>query len=298
MIIRVGSRASRLALIQAQAVVQKINDLLGLNAIIIPIKTTGDLIQNKNLYDIGGKGLFLKEIEYALLNNTIDIAVHSLKDVPAYLPDGLQLAAVLKRGNVGDMLVSKIANKITDLPLGARVGTSSVRRRIQLLMLRPDLNIVLFRGNVDTRWNKIVNNEVDATVLAAAGLQRLNYDTSGFCNIIPQNEMLPAIGQGVIAIEARKDDKLIMPLCAKINHQLTWQLIQVERGYLKTLNADCNVPIGGLANYIGNNNFEAKFMLGDYNMRYFFYSEVCGKLQHGCDIGVEAAKNFQKKLFV
>lgn len=298
MIIRVGSRASRLALIQAQAVVQKINDLLGLNAIIIPIKTTGDLIQNKNLYDIGGKGLFLKEIEYALLNNTIDIAVHSLKDVPAYLPDGLQLAAVLERGNVGDMLVSKIANKITDLPLGARVGTSSVRRRIQLLMLRPDLNIVLFRGNVDTRWNKIVNNEVDATVLAAAGLQRLNYDTSGFCNIIPQDEMLPAIGQGVIAIEARKDDKLITQLCAKINHQLTWQLIQVERGYLKTLNADCNVPVGGIASYIGNNSFEAKFMLGDYNMRYFFYSEVCGKLQDGYDIGVEAAKNFQKKLFV
>lgn len=298
MIIRVGSRASKLALIQAQAVVRKVNDVLGLNAIIIPIKTTGDLIQNKNLYDIGGKGLFLKEIEYALLNNTIDIAVHSLKDVPAYLPDGLQLAAVLERGNVGDMLVSKIANKITDLPLGAIVGTSSVRRRIQLLMLRPDLNIVLFRGNVDTRWNKIINNEVDATVLAAAGLQRLNYDTSRFCNIIPQNEMLPAIGQGAIAIEARKDDKLIMPLCAKINHQLTWQLIQVERGYLKTLNADCNVPVGGIASYIGNNSFKAKFMLGDYNMRYFFYSEVCGKLQHAYDIGVEAAKNFQKRFSI
>ncbi|KJV55858.1 porphobilinogen deaminase [Orientia chuto str. Dubai] len=298
MIIKVGSRASRLALLQAQTVVQKIKDLLGLNAIIIPIRTTGDLIQNKNLYDIGGKGLFLKEIEYALLNNTIDIAVHSLKDVPAYLPDELEIAAVLERGDTGDMLVSKIAKKITDLPLGAVVGTSSIRRRIQLLMIRPDLNIVLLRGNVDTRWNKIANNEVDATVLAVAGLKKLNYDTSPWCSIIPQSELLPAIGQGTVAIEIRKDNKSMIELCSKINHQLTWQLVQVERSYLKTLNADCTVPIGGLAKCIGNNRFEAKFMLGDYDMRYFFYSEVSGKLQHGYNIGVEVAKNFQKRLFI
>ncbi len=296
MTIKIGSRASKLAIIQAEIVAQKIKNLLSINSIIIPIKTTGDFIKDKNLYDIGGKALFLKEIESLLFDKTIDIAVHSLKDVPAFLPEGLKIAAVLAREDPREMLVSNIATKITDLPVGATIGTSSIRRQVQLLKLRPDLNIVPFRGNVDSRLNKVMKREVDTSILAAAGLKRLNYKTDLICNIIPQDEILPAIGQGVIAIEVREDDQKMLKLCSKINHQLTWQLIKVERGYLETLNASCKTPVGGIASFIGNGYFKAQFMLGDYDMKYFFRFDTIEKLEHGHETGIAIAKKFLQQI--
>lgn len=302
MVVKIGSRASKLALIQAEIVKRKLRDTLGLDSTIIPIKTTGDLIQDKNLYEIGGKGLFLKEIEHALLNKHVDIAVHSLKDVPASLPRGLMISAVLEREqrNINDVLISNIASKIIDLPYGATVGTSSVRRRVQLLMLRPDLQIIHCRGNVDTRCQKVNNLEVDAIVLAVAGINRLNdYSDNNythFCHNIPLNEMLPALGQGVIALEVCKDNHTMLNLCRKINHPLTWQLMQVERGYLETLDADCKVPIGGIVSYSRDNCFNAKLMLGDYDMRYFLSVDISGNLNNGYSIGAEVAHSFLRKL--
>ena len=244
---RIGTRGSPLALAQAIEVRDKLmaaHDLPQGAFEITVIKTTGDAIQNRPLSEIGGKGLFTRELEIALDDGRIDIAVHSMKDVPTVLPDGHEISTILDRENVHDALVSATATGIDDLPQGAVFGTSSLRRRAQLLAHRPDLRMVDFRGNVQTRLKKLDDGIATATLLARAGLNRLDQPDLG--HDIPTNVLLPAIAQGAVGIEHRSDTDLAAVL-APIHHADTATRITCERAFLRTLDGSCRTPIAGLA---------------------------------------------------
>ncbi len=215
---------------------------------VLPMRTTGDKIQVGSLASAGGKGLFTKEIEEALLDNTADIAVHSMKDVPTVLPTGLALKALLPREDPRDALIAHDSSIkcLADLPVGARVGTASLRRKALLLSARPDVRIEILRGNVQTRLDKVKAGEFEATFLAVAGLKRLGL-SDNVTAILEPDDMLPAVCQGAIGIECREDD---MPTCeflAKINHAETEIRTQAERAFLELLDGSCRTPIGGLA---------------------------------------------------
>jgi len=276
MIIKIGTRKSKLALIQTDLVICEITTHFPhITCEIIPITTTGDVITDRALYDIGGKALFLKEIEQQLVEQKIDIAVHSLKDVPGEIPEGLIIAAVLEREDARDVFVSYKYKSILELPKNAIVGSTSVRRKLYLQKIRPDLQVVVFRGNIDTRIKKLAQGEVDATILAAAGLNRIKAFNNEYCHLIESELMLPAVGQGVIGIEIREGDLLAQNICDAINHKPTWQLIQVEREFLKRLNADCKTPVAAYA-YLQGDNIKTDFMLADTaGLNMDFYSEVC-----------------------
>lgn len=255
--IRIGTRKSQLALAQ----VDEFTKLLKNHTYeIIPITTSGDKILDRPLYDIGGKALFLKELEQALIGNKIDVAVHSFKDVPAHLPNGLIIGGILKRGIPNDALISFKAQKISDLPQNAKIGTSSVRRKAQLKVLRPDLELVDCRGNVTSRMQKFQQGFFDAIILAAAGLERLNMFDPAYCSIIPEEEMLPAVGQGAISLEMRKDDERMKAICNQANDKHSCDLIRSERGFLETINGDCRTIVAALAKDIGENKAQAKFL--------------------------------------
>jgi hydroxymethylbilane synthase len=255
--LRIGSRGSKLALRQAEMLRERLiaahPALAEPDAIeTVVIRTTGDSVTDRPLAEIGGKGLFIKELEEALSDRRIDLAVHSLKDVPAFLPPGFALAAYLPREDARDALIARNgATSLAALPQGASVGTSSPRRRAQLLNLRPDLVIVPLRGNVDTRLAKIAAGAADATILALAGLKRIGRDNEASA-ILSTAEILPAATQGIIAIEIRDDDSRIRSLLAPINHQPTAICASAERALLETLNGDCHTPVGALATLDGN----------------------------------------------
>jgi hydroxymethylbilane synthase len=214
---------------------------------IIAIKTTGDKIQDRPLYEAGGKGLFVKEIEEALLQGEADIAVHSMKDMPAVLPPGLAIAAVLEREDPYDVFLSSDKQPFSKLKQNAKLGTSSVRRQAQALRLRPDLEIVPLRGNVETRLAKLARGEADGTMLARAGLARLGIRLEG-AEIL---DWLPALCQGAIGIEIRENDDEAAMLVAAIDHWNTHVAIACERGFLATLDGSCRTPISGLARIAG-----------------------------------------------
>ncbi|CAN7943509.1 unnamed protein product, partial [Ixodes pacificus] len=242
--IRIGTRKSPLALIQTNLVIQQIKQFFpDINCEIVPIITSGDLIQNKPLYDIGGKALFLKEIEQALLDKKIDLAVHSLKDVPGRIPEELVIAAVLERKDPRDVFVCLNYKSIEELPQNAVIGSSAVRRKAFIQKIRPDLKATVFRGNVDSRIKKLMTGEVDATILAYAGLKRLGAFNPEYCHLIEYSQMLPCIGQGVIAVEIRQDDNAMLEICNQINHIPTFELIKPERAFLEYLDANCRTPI-------------------------------------------------------
>jgi hydroxymethylbilane synthase len=246
--LKIGTRGSPLALAQAEIVrtLAIATGLVAEDAIeTIVIKTSGDRIQDRSLADIGGKGLFTKEIEEALLDRRVDVAVHSLKDLPAWMPEGLGLAAVLKREDPRDALLSPVATTIAALPQGARVGTSSPRRKALLLGLRPDLEIVEFRGNVGTRLAKLAAGEVQGTMLAMAGMARLGLDVER--HPLDPAEMLPAACQGAIGLEIRLDDTRMMALCDALNDPVSAIAVTAERAFLATLDGSCRTPIGALA---------------------------------------------------
>jgi hydroxymethylbilane synthase len=296
--IRIGTRASKLALIQAdqvkQALLDKHHNLTAEQIVIVPITTTGDKILDKNLYEIGGKGLFVKEIEEALLNHTIDLAVHSMKDMPAFLPDHLTIDCVLEREDPRDAFLSKICNSIATLPANATLGTSSPRRAAQVLKLRPDIQIVTFRGNVDTRLKKLENKVVDATILAVAGLKRCQVDNSNF-HIIDEADMLPAVAQGAIGVECRSNDNKMLKLLDGINHQLSYAAIIAERGFLKGLNANCNVPVAAYAKITGE-NLHLKCLIATVADNRIYRTERRGLRKDGYELGWDAALEL-KKLF-
>jgi hydroxymethylbilane synthase len=247
--LRVGTRGSPLALAQATAVrnALAIRHRLDANEIEIQVvKTTGDKIQDRPLADIGGKGLFTKEIEAALLNGEIDLAVHSAKDMPTQLPDGLIIAAYLEREDVRDVLISGDGGALPSLPAGARIGTASLRREAQVRRLRSDLNVLPLRGNVHTRLRKVETGDVEAIILGLAGLTRLALSLNG-AHVLSIEDFLPAVGQGAIAIEARADDEVTCALLAAINHWPTDVAVTAERAFLDELGGTCRTPIAGYA---------------------------------------------------
>ena len=252
--LRIGTRGSPLALVQARMVRSRLAVAAGLgeDAIeLVVIRTTGDTIQDRPLAEEGGKGLFTKEIEEALVDGRVDLAVHSTKDMPTVLPGGLVLAACLEREDPRDVFISRKAHSLSDLPRGASLGTASLRRQSIAKRLRPDLRVLPLRGNVETRLRKLDSGEVDATVLALAGLKRLGL-TSHATVVMSADEFLPAVGQGAIGIETREDDKSIRDILVRIDHGDTSVAIACERAFLGALDGSCKTPIAGHATIAGD----------------------------------------------
>jgi len=252
-LLKIGTRSSKLALKQALTVRDALMALHGIDAKdieIVPMSTKADRILDRPLSLIGGKGLFTQEIEQALQEGRLDLAVHSTKDMPTCLPDGLHLAAFLEREDPHDAFIGRQAKNISALEKGAVIGTSSLRRQAFIRHYRPDLQIVPFRGNVETRLEKLQRGEADGTFLAVAGLKRLEY-THVITEILPQDIMLPAPGQGAIAIESRMDDKKTAPLLAKLGSKDTHDALSCERAFLAALDGSCRTPLGGLAQIKG-----------------------------------------------
>ena len=249
--LRIGTRGSPLALAQTEETRSRLAaahpELATEGAIeTVVIRTTGDKELNRPLAEIGGKGLFTKEIDEALLEGRVDLAVNSMKDVPTWLPDGLALPCMLEREDPRDGFLSPVAPNLAGLAQGAVVGTTSLRRRAQILHRRPDIRVALFRGNVDTRIRKLGEGQVDATLLAVAGLRRLALDDA-LTSIIEPDEMLPAVGQGAIGITCRAGDDRVVDLLAPLNHLPTLRRVTAERALLEVLDGSCRTPIAALA---------------------------------------------------
>jgi hydroxymethylbilane synthase len=287
----IGTRGSPLAMAQANMV----RDLLvaahpGMDVTLSVIKTSGDRFLDQPLAEIGGKGLFTKEIEDAMLSGTVDIAVHSMKDVATVLPDGLAIPCMLAREDPRDVLLTAMPDigGITDLPEGARVGTASLRRKAQALNLRPDLAVVPIRGNVGTRMDKLAAGEVDATFLALAGLKRLGL-TDKAQVILAEDEMLPAAAQGAIGIECRADDETSLVALAPLNHQPTATEVAAERALLGGLDGSCRTPIAALARPAGEGmlTLTARVVAPDGSAR--FDAMGSGPEQEAEALGREAA---------
>ena len=249
-VLRIGSRGSPLALAQAEMVRARLAaawpELADRHAIAVEvIRTTGDRITDRPLAEAGGKGLFTKEIEEALIAGRVDLAVHSMKDLPTVIPDGLVVPCLLQREDPRDALIGKVA-RIADLPRGAIIGTSSLRRKAQLLARRRDLTIRDFRGNVDTRLRKLEHSDVLATILALAGLRRLGLEQRAAA-ILDPGEMLPAVAQGAIGVEIRADDDRMQDFLKPLHHTATGFAVAAERGVLEMLDGSCRTPIAALA---------------------------------------------------
>ena len=276
---RIGTRGSALALVQAGMVRDALCAAHGWAAErveIVPIRTTGDRVQDRALAEIGGKALWTKELDRALLAGEVDACVHSMKDVETVRDPRIAIAAMLPRADVRDRLIG--AASIDDLAPGAIVGTSSPRRRAQLLRMRPDLKIVLFRGNVGTRLAKLAAGEVEATLLAAAGLDRLGHDELGA--VLPTDVMLPAPAQGAVGIEVRADDAETAALIGAIDHRETSACVRAERALLAGLGADCHTPVAALASLAGETlRMRAELLAEDGS------ADVCGSIE---GIGGEA----------
>ncbi|MEQ9115280.1 MAG: hydroxymethylbilane synthase [Rickettsiales bacterium] len=295
--IRIGTRSSRLAVFQAELLKYRLVRECNVpesEVVIKRITTTGDKIKDKNLYQIGGKGLFIKELEESLLSNNIDIAVHSLKDIPAITPESLKIAAVIDKGNPYDAFLSNKSKDIFSLPQNATLGTSSPRRAAQIKSLRPDIKIVSFRGNVDTRINKLNSNLVDATILSVAGLERLEV-SENYYSVIDCSVMIPAIGQGVICAECRDADSKIYKLLNKVNDSQAYKLAVTERIVLEGMGADCKTPIAGYA-WIENDKIHLKSMVAKYDGSQVVKVQVSGKVDDYESVGREALNKLQSMI--
>jgi len=249
--VTIATRGSKLALWQANHIREAIEKEHGATVEILNVKTTGDKILDAPLSKVGGKGLFVKEIEEAILEGRADLAVHSLKDVPTKLPDGLGLTAYTQREDARDALISGDGKGLADLPEGARIGSSSLRRQCQLLKVRPDLLITSLRGNLDTRLRKVEEGRYDAIILAAAGMKRLGWEDR-ISEFIPADILLPAIGQGALGIECRADDKQVIDLISFLDHHDTSVAVRAERAFLARLEGGCQVPIAAYGEVDGN----------------------------------------------
>jgi hydroxymethylbilane synthase len=294
--LRIGTRGSPLALWQAREVRAHLAAAHGVEpeAIAIEaIRTSGDVIQDRPLSEAGGKGLFTKEIEQALLDKAIDLAVHSSKDMPTALPAGLELAACLPREDVRDAFICRKATSLTGLPHGAVVGTASLRRQAMVKRLRPDVSVVTFRGNVDTRLKKLDDGVVDATLLAFAGLKRLGREAAATA-VLEVDAFLPAVGQGAIGIEVREADGRTCDLLAKINHAETLTALRTERAFLAVLDGSCRTPIAGHARIEGGNIFFRGMILRPDGSE--VHETACrGAIQDGAALGADAARELKAR---
>ncbi|NPA33283.1 MAG: hydroxymethylbilane synthase [Aquificae bacterium] len=284
--IRIGTRKSKLALWQANYVKKKLEELWGVEVELVKITTTGDKITDVPLAKIGGKGLFVKEIEKALLEGEIDLAVHSLKDLPMELPRGLTLGAVTKREEPYDVLISRSGKKLSELPSGSVVGTSSLRRRVQILRRRPDLKVETLRGNVDTRMRKLNEGLYDAIVLAYAGVKRMGYEEH-VTEVL--KDFIPAVGQGSLAIEIRKDDQKVKKLVEPLNDEESYTCAICERAFLRELEGGCQVPIGAFATLKGD-QITLRAFVSDLNAERFIEGQLTGKREEAEEVGRKLAR--------
>ncbi len=284
--VRIGTRKSKLALWQANFVKEKLERLWGIEVELVKITTTGDKILDAPLAKIGGKGLFVKEIEQALLEGRIDLAVHSLKDVPMVIPKGLRLGAITERENPYDVLVSRGKRKLKELPSGAKVGTSSLRRQVQIKRLRPDLQVEVLRGNVDTRMRKLREGLYDAIVLAYAGVKRMGYEEE-VAEVL--DYFIPAVGQGSLAIEIREDDQKIEELIKPLNHEPSRVRAFCERAFLRELEGGCQVPIGAFAR-VENGRVFLKGFISDLSAERFVEGEEAGAVHEAEEVGKRLAR--------
>ena len=288
----IGSRGSKLALIYAERAKAKISEFFN-EVEIKKITTTGDINQKDRLSEIGGKGLFSKQIENELLSEKIDIAVHALKDMPSDETDGLLTNCFLKRNDAREVLITNSNNLITDLKPNSTVGTSSLRREFQLKKIRSDLNYKLIRGNVDTRIKKLNEKLYDAIILSYAGIHSLNLDEN-ISQIFSTKEIIPSVGQGVVALQCRKNDYEIIKLLDKVNHKFTSICVVAERQFLKVLEGDCETAVGAIANLEnGNLNLEAELFSIDGKQR--FYHKASKNIDMSLELGKEVGEILKKE---
>jgi hydroxymethylbilane synthase len=292
--VRIGTRGSPLALAQAREVQARLETAHGPSSPFGPltfevhvIKTSGDRIQDRPLAEAGGKGLFTKEIEEALLAGEVDIAVHSMKDMPTQLPVGLRVGAFLPREDVRDALISAKAKSLGDLPAGAVVASSSLRRQAQVRHLRPDLSVVSMRGNVETRLRKLAEGAADATLLAMAGLNRLGLADRA-AGPIAVEEMLPAVAQGAIGVELRADDAQMAGLLAPLNHEPTALAVTAERAFLARLEGSCRMPIAALAE-LADGHFSFRGMILSPDGRQCYEAHRQGRPEAALRLAEDAA---------
>ncbi|HYP51244.1 MAG TPA: hydroxymethylbilane synthase [Pyrinomonadaceae bacterium] len=290
----IGSRGSQLALWQTNFVKAKLEEFFpALNLEIKIIKTTGDRLLDVALAKIGDKGLFTRQIETALLSGEIDLAVHSLKDLQTVQPAGLEIGAVSARETPNDALIAKTAATIDDLPRGARVATGSLRRKSQLLNYRPDLQIFEIRGNVPTRIKKFEESDLDAMILAFAGVHRLGLDAY-IKQVIPCEIMLPAVGQGVMGVEIRSGDARLKEMLQKLNDEKTRACITAERSFLRALEGGCQVPIGAYA-FLKDDKIFLEGMAGSADGKLNLRDFVSGEKENAARLGEELAQNLIAK---
>ncbi len=290
--ITIGSRGSALALWQTNWVkgeLQKYFPLLKIEVEII--KTTGDKILDSPLSKIGDKGLFTKELESALLENQIDLAVHSLKDVPTKLPDRLLIAAVAEREDSRDVFIASANNnyhKLENIPVGSKVATGSLRRKCQLLNLRPDLNIIEIRGNLNTRFSKLDESDWAGMILARAGVIRLGWENR-ITHVLSLDKMLPAVGQGALGIETRADDQSTIEIVSRLNHKETEISVNGERALLRRLEGGCQIPIGAYGRIL-NKNFRLDAVIGSLDGKRIVRDFIRGKPEDSEQLGIELAE--------
>ncbi|MDX1711079.1 MAG: hydroxymethylbilane synthase [Rhodovibrionaceae bacterium] len=296
--IRLGTRGSRLALLQAEEVRRRLtaaNPELAVEGAVevVVIRTTGDRVTDRALAEIGGKGLFTKEIEEALADGRIDAAVHSMKDVPTWIPDGMALAAILPREDVRDAYFSPHGPTLLDLPAGAVVGSASLRRQAQVLAARPDVQVSILRGNVETRLRKLAAGEVDATLLAVAGLNRLGLAERIESRLDPQ-DMLPAVAQGAIGLEIRADDARTRDLVAPLDHQESALCVLAERACLEVLDGSCRTPIGVLAELEdGGDSLRLRALLAEPDGSRLWRSERRGAPRDAVELARDAGRELR-----
>jgi hydroxymethylbilane synthase len=294
--LRIGTRGSRLALWQANAARDALAAAHGFDPAeieVVAIRTSGDRIQDRSLAEAGGKGLFTKEIEEALITGSVHVAVHSAKDMQTFLPAGLAIGACLAREDVRDALIARSADSLESLPPGARVGTASLRREALLRRARPDLTIGLLRGNVPTRLNRVVAGEFDATLLAAAGLLRLGLEEH-VSAMLPPEKFPPACGQGAVAIECGVDDRPIRDLLAAIDHRPTSTAIECERAFLAALDGSCRSPIAGCARADGGTlRFDGILLSEDGSE--FYEASMSGAMADAAAIGKHAGEEIRRR---
>jgi len=287
--LRIGTRGSPLALSQANWVKEKLTHAYpDLNVTLIKIKTTGDKIQDAPLTKIGGKGLFVKEIEEALIQRKIDLAVHSIKDVPTEFPKGLHLSVITKREDPRDVFISKEERLLKDLPQKAKIGTSSLRRQAQLLHFRSDFELIPLRGNLDTRLKKLKTMDLDGIVLALAGVKRLGLEER-ITEIIPPEISLPAVGQGALGIETRQGDKKVEEQIQFLNDQDSWIAVSAERAFLKKLEGGCQVPIAAFARISGA-TLHIDGLVGTIDGKRLIRHHRVGSIEEADSLGIELAE--------
>jgi hydroxymethylbilane synthase len=292
--LRIGTRGSALALAQATLVQNQIQEQHPHISVELQIiKTTGDKIQDVPLAKIGGKGLFTKEIETAILNGEVDLGVHSMKDVPTEVPEGLVIGITTIREDPRDAFISRKYQSLQEIPAGGRIGTGSLRRKAQLMHLRPDLEIIPLRGNVDTRLRKLVEENLDALILATAGLRRLGR-AAEISAIIPETDMLPAIGQGALGLEYRQDDAETRNLLEFLDHPETKVAVAAERAFLARLEGGCQVPIAARGS-LQNGTLVLEGLIGDLTGTRMYRQQVAGPPEDADSLGRQLAETLLER---